>query len=126
MPFDFTVEHMEPGHVRMRLLFDAKQLRPGNTIAGPVMFTLADTALFALVMSVAGWQPMAATTDMNLHFLRRPEPRDMVAEARILRAGGRLVVGEIKIFSGEGDEPVAHATGTYALPSTTRRASTPK
>lgn len=122
--FSFRIEAMRRGWVRLRLRFAESQLRPGGTIAGPVMFTLADTALYALVMSTAGMVPLAVTTDINLHFLRKPAPRDLVAEARTLKAGRKLVVGEVWIFSApaerDGDDedgPVAHVTGTYALPS---------
>jgi len=48
--------------------------------------------------------------------LRRPSPARVVAEARVLRAGKRLVVAEVTMFSAGEDEPIAHVTGTYALP----------
>lgn len=115
--FGFRLEELRRGYARLRLAFDPGQLRPGGTIAGPVMFTLADTALWALVMSVAGLVPMAVTTDVHMHFLRKPAPEDLVAEARLLKHGRKLVVGEVRIFSAGADEPVAHVTGTYALPS---------
>lgn len=112
----FTVTTLEGGFVRLRLHYDSRQLRPGNTIAGPVIFTLADAALYALVMSVAGLVPEAVTSDITLRFLRRPRPADLIAEARLLKQGRRLVVGEVAIFSDGDSVPVAHVTGTYALP----------
>jgi acyl-coenzyme A thioesterase PaaI-like protein len=39
-----------------------------------------------------------------------------LADARLLKRGKRLVVGEVTIRSdGEGD-PVAHVTSTYSIP----------
>ena len=110
--FDFTIESIAEGFVRIRLRFHPKHLRPGGTIAGPVMFTLADTALYAAVLSAAGMVPMAVTTDMTIHFLRRPRPVDLLAECRLLRSGSRLAVGDVLLFSDGDEEPVAHVTGT--------------
>ncbi|MEM9556410.1 MAG: PaaI family thioesterase [Acidobacteriota bacterium] len=124
--FQMSVDAIHRGFVRLRLAADARHLRPGDTVAGPVLFTLADTALFALVMSIEGPVPLAVTSDLSIRFLRRPPPGDLIGEARLLRRGRRLVVGEVALLSviaggdGEGDEEslVAHATGSYAVPST--------
>lgn len=104
------------GFVRLRLHFHLEQLRPGGTIAGPVMFTLADTALYAGVMSVVGLVPQAVTTDLAIRFLERPGKRDLLAEVRMLKPRGRLAVGEVTLWSEGQENPVAHATGTYAVP----------
>ena len=114
--FSFRIEDIARGFVRIRLGFHRKQLRLGGTIAGPVMFTLADTALYAAVLSHAGMIPMAVTTDMTIHFLRRPRQTDLIAECRLLRAGSRLAVGDVLLYSDGDDDPVAHCTGTYAVP----------
>mgnify|MGYP002342723816 CR=1 FL=1 len=49
-----------------------------------------------------------------------PPPADLIAEARLLKLGRRLAVGDVMIYSGDGsdstDYPVAHATLTYAIP----------
>lgn len=115
--FSFRVEELRRGHCRIRLHFDEVQLRPGGTISGPVMFTLADTVLYALTMSVAGLEPLAVTTDLNLHFLRKPGPVDLIGVGRLLKSSGRRLMGDVAIFSAGDEHPVAHATGAYALPS---------
>jgi len=115
--FSFRVEELRRGHCRIRLFFDEGQLRPGGTIAGPVMFTLADTVLYALTMSVAGLEPLAVTTDLNLHFLRKPGPVDLIGVGRLLKSSGRRLMGDVAIFSAGDERPVAHATGAYALPN---------
>lgn len=118
LAFSFRVETIFEGFARLRLAFDERQLRPGGTIAGPVMFTLADTALFAAVLSVIGAEQMVFTSDMNIHFLRKPRPVDLIAECRIIKRGRQLVFGEVLIYSDADPKPVAHVTGTYALPLT--------
>jgi len=65
---------------------------------------------------VAGPIPMAVTTNLNINFLRKPGRGDLIADAKLLKVGKRLVVGEVAIYSdGEGD-PVAHVTSTYSIP----------
>ncbi len=120
--FSFTVEDIARGYVRLRLHFHERQLRPGGTIAGPVMFMLADAALWAAVMSVVGEVPLAVTADMNIRFLKRPTPRDLVAECELIKTTGRLMAGTVTMFSDGDGEPVAHVTGTYAVPRTARAA----
>ena len=60
---------------------------------------------------------MAVTSNLNCHFLRRARSdRDLIANARILKLGQRLAVGEVQLFSTGDDEPVALVTATYVLP----------
>lgn len=115
--FDFAVEEIVEGFARLRLRFDRRHLRPGGTVAGPIIFALADTALFAAVLSTLGPEPMVFTSDMNLHFLRKPKAVDLLAECRIIKRGRRLVFGEVLLYSDGDARPVAHVTGTYALPA---------
>ena len=121
--FVFRVESMAYGDVQLRTFFHESQLRPGGTISGPVLFTLADTALFALTASVLGPDPMVVTTDLNLRFLRRPKPRDLLARARLLKAGRKLLVGEVDLFSDEDERVVAHAVGSYTRVDSKPKAS---
>lgn len=119
--FDFHVLELAFGRALLRLRIGEFHLRPGASVSGPVMFTLADTALYAAVLSVVGMQPLAVTTDMTMHFLRRPPLADLIADARIHRQGTKLMYGDVFLRSEGVDEPVCHATGTYAVPPGGRR-----
>ena len=110
------IDLVEPGRVVLRWLFTERGLRPGATISGPTQFTLADTAMFYLVLAHVGPAGLAVTTDASLHFLKKPEPRDLLCEARLLKFGRRLVVGEMRLFSDGDDEPATSCTMTYSLP----------
>lgn len=111
----FRVESLGWGEARIRLFFREEQLRAGGTINGPALMTLADTALYAAVLTRIGMQPLAVTSDLSIHFLRRPEPRDLVGTATLLKLGRRLAVGTVSIAT-DGGPVVAHASGSYALP----------
>jgi acyl-coenzyme A thioesterase PaaI-like protein len=69
-------------------------------------------ALLAMIGPVA----LAVTTSLNINFLRKPARADCVGEARLLKLGKRLAVGEVTIYSDSDHEPVAHATVTYSIP----------
>jgi len=114
--FGMRAERIGHGTATLRLRFDAAHIRPGGTIAGPVQMALADVALYAVVMSLLGRVELAVTTSLNINFLKRPGPADLVAHAKILKLGKRLAVGECAIYSDGEDEMVAHVTGTYSIP----------
>jgi len=110
------VEDVAHGAARLRLGYDPDSLRPGGTISGPAMFTLADVAMYVAVLASIGPAALAVTTNLNINFLRRPPPGDLIGEARLLKLGKSLAVGEIHLRAPEATEVVAHAVSTYALP----------
>ncbi|WP_439575529.1 PaaI family thioesterase [Phreatobacter sp.] len=113
----YHVEDVAHRFARMRCRYDPGQLRPGGTISGPTMMTLADTGLYVAILASIGPVGLAVTTNLNVNFLKKPAPRDLIAECRLVKLGKRLAVGEVAIWSdGEGEELVAHATGTYSIP----------
>lgn len=111
-----VVERFEPGLVEVRLPYAEALLRPGGTVCGPAMMALADITLYGVVLSLIGRVELAVTTDLNVHFLAKARPGDLVGRGRILRLGRVLAVGEVTIAGVGGGEPVAHAVGTYAMP----------
>lgn len=112
----FYVEAIEADRVICRTPFDACQLRPGGTLSGPTMMALADAAMYAAVLARLGRLEMAVTQNLNINFLKRPLPADLLAHAGILRMGKRTIVLDVKIYSEGNPDVVAHATGTYSLP----------
>jgi len=91
-------------------------LRPGNTISGPVIMTLADATIYAAILATLDSSEMAVTTNLNVNFLKRPGPGDLVAVARIIKIGRRSAVCEVEVSTIDPKELVAHAVGCYALP----------
>jgi uncharacterized protein (TIGR00369 family) len=118
--FGFRVEHVEENFVRVRLVHHPRHLRPGGTVSGPALMTLADTAMYLALLAMIGPVAMAVTTSLNINFLRRPAPQDVIAECRLLKLGSRLAVGDVTMFSEGETEPVAQATVTYSIPPSQR------
>ncbi|MGQ0676101.1 MAG: PaaI family thioesterase [Rhodospirillales bacterium] len=111
------VERMAAGRVTARLPHAALNLRPGGTVAGPAMMALADYAMYAVVLSMVGKaRAGAVTVNLNINFLSRPEPGDILAEGRIVKLGKRLAFGEVALYSDGRADPVAHVTASYSIP----------
>lgn len=112
----YRVERVEERSLLMRMYYHESQLRPGGTISGPALMTLADTAMYFLVLAHIGPVALAVTTNLNINFLRKSPPGEVLAQAKLLKLGTRLAVGDVTMFSDGDDEPVAHATVTYSIP----------
>ena len=105
------------GQARVRLAFDSRFKRPGGTISGPTMFTLADLTSYVAILGVLGADGVdAVTTTMTINFLARPEPADLICHVDILRQGRRQIVCEARIFGALDDKLVAQASCIYAPP----------
>ena len=100
--------------ITVRMPFRKDLMRAGGTISGSALMALADTSAYFLTLAHAGPVPGAATANLDIHFLVRPKPDDIIATATMLRLGRRLAVSKVDLCSG--DQLVAHATVTYALP----------
>ena len=116
-PMNMRIESFEGDHLRLRIGVTESHLRPGGTVSGPTLMTLADCAAYLLLLGQIGPVALSVTTNLNINFLRKPEPTDLIGEARMLKRGKSLAVMDVLIHS-EGQEagPVAHAVLTYAIP----------
>ncbi len=110
------IERLEPNQIRVRLPFHEDFLRPGGTLSGPTLMGLADRATYLLVLAMIGPVALAVTTSLNIHFLSKPEPRDLIADAQLLKLGRRLAVAEVAMRSEGNETVVAQATVTYSIP----------
>ena len=113
---DLRIVDIDARSIRLRLPMSERYLRPGNTVSGPTLMWLADLGMYLLVLAQIGPVALAVTTSLNMNFLRRPEPVDLLAEGHLLKLGRRLAVGEFRFFSEGSPEPVAQATLTYSIP----------
>ena len=107
---------LSEGKAVFRMPFREDFLRPGGTVNGPMLMGLADLAMFAVVLSSVGKVELAVTTNLNINFLRKPAPVDVIAVARMLKLGKRLAVGEVELFSDGDPDMVALVTATYSIP----------
>jgi len=110
------IESLGDKKTRIKRSPSTADLRPGNTVSGPFMMSLVDTALYVTIMAELGLVAMAVTSSLNFNFLRKPvSNNDVIAGCQLLKVGRQLVVGEVTLFSEGDDRPIAHAVGTYSL-----------
>ncbi|MEL6423318.1 MAG: PaaI family thioesterase [Pseudomonadota bacterium] len=112
----FVIEEVRPLGARVRMRYVPRMIRPGGTISGPAMFTLADIAIYVAILANVGRVPLAVTTSATINFLRKPKPRDLIGDVHLLKLGRRLAVGDVHMVSDGSNKPVAQANATYSLP----------
>ncbi len=112
----FSVVSVAPGEAVVKLDTAEQHLRPGGTVSGPTLFSLADLAAYTAILAHIGPVALAVTTNVSINFLRKPPPGPLLATCRVLKLGKRLAVMEVLIAAHGRTEPVAHATVTYSIP----------
>jgi uncharacterized protein (TIGR00369 family) len=112
----YRVLEMAPCRLTARMTATAADLRPGGTVSGPAIFALADCAFYMATLALIGREPLTVTTSCAIDFMRKPGRGDLTAEARVLKLGRTLSVGDVLVFSDGIEGPVARAGLTYAIP----------
>ena len=93
------------------------ELRPGGTVSGPVLMSVADVAIYVAILGKIGIVPLTVTTSLTINFLRKPSAEArIIAECTLLKVGRTLIVGEVSLYSEGSKDLVAHVVGTYSVP----------
>lgn len=116
---DYQVDALGPMTARLRQVPGERHLRPGGTVSGPTMFSLADCAVYLAIIAHVGKEALAVTTNASIDFMRKPAAgAPLIADVRLLKLGKSLVVGDVAIRSDGHSAMVARATLTYSRPKT--------
>jgi uncharacterized protein (TIGR00369 family) len=115
-PPAFVVEDIREQQVRLRLPISAFHGRPGGTVSGPILMSLADCAAWLAIVGHIGPVALAVTTSLHIDFLRKPALVDVVATATLLKLGKRLAVVEVAMVSDGSKAILAKAQVTYSIP----------
>lgn len=110
------VEAVDDESVIVSYSVNGRHSRPGGTLSGPVMMSLADTAAWVAIMSQIGPVVLAVTTSLHIDFLRKPKLTDVMAKTRMLKLGRRLAVVDVDLYSRGETDLVAKAQVTYSIP----------
>lgn len=116
------VEAVGPDTIRIRLPFRPEFMGAspwgdgtGHVYSGPMVMGFADTSMYCCVMATMGSRVAPVMVNIAVTFLRPPRAADLIAEARMVRRGGRLHYLESWLRSDGDEEPCAHATSTYRV-----------
>ncbi|HZZ63918.1 MAG TPA: PaaI family thioesterase [Candidatus Baltobacteraceae bacterium] len=106
---DLKLESVEKGRAVMRMPFRAQISNGTGAVHGGAIVSLCDTCFYVALASIYGRDQDTTTVALQCNFLAPAlAPHDLVAEATVLKAGRRIVYGEVHVRSG--DKLVAHAT----------------
>ena len=103
--------------VNLRYRVTAQNERPGGTVSGPTMMSMADTAAWLAVVAQIGPVALAVTTSLHIDVLRTPTMEYLVAVGTLLKLGKQLAVVDVALASISTPETlVAKAQVTYSIP----------
>ncbi len=114
--YEDAVVELRPGFVRFRRPTDARHLRPGGTVSGPVLMETVDQAAYALVLAHLGGAALAVTSHLSIEFLRRPEAGTLWCDVELLKLGRTQIVMDARLFVSDLPDaaPVAASRVIYS------------
>lgn len=110
----FAMQSLDDAGLWLAVRTGPEHLRPGGTLSGPTLFSLADVAAYLWVAAHDGPAALAVTSQCHLHFLRKPAPGLLRANATTLKLGRRLA--DVRVDLWVEEDRVASGTFTYAIP----------
>ena len=98
------------------------ELRPGGTVAGPVLMAVADVALYVAILGEIGIVPLTVTTSLTINFLRKPSAdKSIIGVCKLIKMGKTLAVGEVSLYSQGSPQPALRpSTSPVAYAGQTR------
>jgi uncharacterized protein (TIGR00369 family) len=104
------------GEATLGMPFREELVTIGQVVHGGALGALVDTAVMAAAWSGAEppEQIRGATVDLSLAYLAPAQAEDVVATARVLRRGRRLVSVAVDVHTAAGAH-VVHAVATYQI-----------
>jgi uncharacterized protein (TIGR00369 family) len=93
---------VERGAATLHLQLRDELLRNGGITHGGVIASIADTAAAFAVNTLLEPNQTTATVDLTIHYLRPLIKGRITAQARVLRAGRRLVVINVNVLDEAG------------------------
>lgn len=106
---DLKLESVEHGKATMRMPFRPEIANGAGAVHGGAIVSLCDTVFYVALASIYGREQDTVTASLQCNFLAPAlPPHDLIAYARVLKAGKRIVYGEVEVHSN--NKLVAHAT----------------
>ncbi len=112
----YEIESLAPASARVALDAGNADLRPGDTVSGPVQMELVDFSIYVLLLALHREQAlMAVTTNFQINFLRKAGPGRITCDVELIKHGRRLCVADVRIIEAATERLIAHATATYFM-----------
>jgi acyl-coenzyme A thioesterase PaaI-like protein len=109
--FGFRVVGVGVGSCEMLVPYRPEHDRPGGIVSGQVYMHAADVAFWLAVKTRLGVAEEYVTSNMTSAFLGSARGHDFMCQARVIKAGRRLIYGEAECRTEE--KTLTHHTLTY-------------
>lgn len=111
-----TLVGVDPKGRRIRLRFTPglEYVAARNTLQGGALATMLDASMVYVALALIPEGKSAATTSLNVSYLRPAFPGVFEAEAEIERLGRSTIFARARL-TPEGGEPVASAVGVFTI-----------
>jgi acyl-coenzyme A thioesterase PaaI-like protein len=76
-PPGISVESVDDTTIRVRQKTEDRHLGPGGTISGPTLTAMVDCGFYLWLLARLGPVALAVTTNLNINFMRKPEPGNL-------------------------------------------------
>ena len=110
---DFHILDLGEGRCTMSIDFKPEFDNTTGAVHGGILAMLADTAVACALGTLFGGEMNFATSNLNIHFLRRANTA-VTAVATIIKKGSRVCVGSVELHDSEGRQ-VATAICDFVL-----------
>jgi len=111
------IESLKVGYAKIHIPFKDEFIGDffQNRWHGGILASIADTAGgIAAVSTVESMQDKVSTIDMRIDYLNGSEPRDLYAEAEMIKNGKRIVKVDVKIYH-EKEKIIAVGRCAYSI-----------
>lgn len=109
------VEETSDNGAVLRMPYGDHLARDGGVISGQSMLAFADSAMVVVISAAIGGYRNMATVDMTSSFMSAARNVDIVARGDIVKAGKRMVFGQIRLEDSATGDPVANIWTTWTL-----------
>src|SRR6185436_6804958 len=96
------LDSVEPGRARLSLNVGPRHLHLAGIMHGGAIATLIDTAVAFAIVGASEPDARFTTIEMKVNYLSPVREGRVIADARLIRDGRRIVVAECDLFDSTG------------------------
>jgi acyl-CoA thioesterase len=98
----FEIDLVEPGRARLAVEVRRELLQLQGVMHGGAIATLIDTAVAFAILGSSSTDIRFTTVELKVNYLSPIRGGRVVADARLVRDGRRIVVADCEVFDSEG------------------------
>jgi uncharacterized protein (TIGR00369 family) len=96
------IDSIEPSRARLSVEVRQELLQLQGVMHGGAIASLIDTAVAFAIISVSEPQDRFTTVEMKVNYLSAIREGRVVADARLIRDGRRIIVADCDVFDSQG------------------------